>query len=346
MVIVIIYQLCKYKERWGLAVLALSWLVLAGCGSQEATPPPAVKTTLTADATIMAATHLIDKVMADSHTAAVTVTPGAALAPVTHTATPTPNAALTEVAMQQQVATSVAATIMAAPSATAGATATLLPTSTPEPTATIPFVPSATSTMLPASLPATFHPVSLRAAANASTEEGYVNPPLGFVQLGSVDFVLPQGRNSITTQAEPLPDYPTNVLLEVEHVTGVRAVYLLLTGGITRKETINVPIGQVVLHFQQEIYAVALIPGYNLREWKIYGDQNVTTFTDRNMQEVWRTANTHDDGVGIIDMLTVPVPARLQNYVLVAVEIVDQSQLATGSLNPAINILGVTVFGQ
>lgn len=121
----------------------------------------------------------------------------------------------------------------------------------------------------------------------------------------------------------------------------------MLTGGNTRRIYNNQVIGQIVLRFDNNLSAqVDLAPGWNLREWKIYGDHNVTWIEDMHTEQVWCGANRHDNGLGVIDMLTVPVPEDLSDRRLTAVEIVDRSAETVGSLDPAINIIGISVLGE
>lgn len=241
------------------------------------------------------------------------------------------------------------------PTATPPATATATPTHTPTPRATATptqrptNTPTMTVTPKPTVTPAplVFHPISLSTVANASTQEGYVQPPLGQVTLGGVSFHLPGGRNSVTTQAETLPDHPTTIPLTGLSIHAPQRVYLLITGGNTRRTFEGQQIGEVRLRFASgNIFTVALIPGKTIREWKTYGDHNVTTLADPAMQEVWRGGNTHDDSNGIIDMFTIALPAAYQTDTLTGIEIFDRSAQWVGSMNPAINLIGVTVLGK
>jgi hypothetical protein len=321
---------------------------------------------LTPDWTATAAAQLLDRALVDavatpnaidvSTFTAVTVTPTSPpMTAVDVSATDTANAAA--------LATAVAATLTAlptapatpAPSPTTDATATAyaLATAVAEQVATALMMrptPTATSTATP--LPTQvrtlrFHAVSLRSYANASTQEGYVSPPLGSVELGGVWFELPAGLNSITTQAEPLPDYPIRLVFSGLDIRSPRSVHLLLTGGNTRRAYADQVVGQLVLMFEDSspVY-VDLIPGWNLREWKMYGDHNVTWIEDAHTEQVWSGANRHDSGLGVIDMITVPLAENLSDGRLLAIEIVDLSVEIVGSLDPAINVLGISVLGE
>jgi hypothetical protein len=318
------------------------------------------------DWTATAAAQLLDRALVDAVT-----TPGIskestfAAATVTPTSPPmtTVDASATDVANAAALATAVVATLTALPTATptpapspttdATATAYALAKAVAEHVATALTVrptPTTTSTATP--LPTQvrtlrFHAVPLYPYVNASTQEGYVSPPLGSVELGGVWFELPAGLNSITTQAEPLPDYPTRLVFSGLDIGAPKSVHLLLTGGNTRRTYANQVVGRVVLMFDNNLSVrVDLIPGRNLREWKIYGEHNVTWIEDVYAGQVWSGANRHDNGLGVIDMLTVPVPEDLSDRRLAAVEIVDRSAETVGSLDPAINIIGISVLGE
>jgi hypothetical protein len=183
--------------------------------------------------------------------------------------------------------------------------------------------------------------VSLQGVANASTTEGYVDPPVGDVVLGGVRFSLGQG-GSVTTQASPLPNNPKSISLPV-NAQAPQAVYLLLTGGDLFARFAGQTVGRVRLVFADgQTHTVDLVAGQNLREWKLSAGV-VSRATDPAMAEVWRGANRFDASMAIIDMLTIPVPAGLQTGWLASVEVLDLSAETVGDLDPALNLLGVSV---
>lgn len=192
----------------------------------------------------------------------------------------------------------------------------------------------------------TFHTLSLISVANARTQEGYVDPPLNDVWLGGIKFHLPPGKNSVTTQAETLSSFPTKITLSDLDVSLAKSAYFLITGGNTKLKYKGNKVGEVRLYFEENRpYIVDLIAGQNIREWKLYGNRNVTSTLDRNVSEIWRGENTHDDGKGIIDMLTVDLPVAYHNDTLIKIELVDLS-INAGSMDPAINLIGITVLGK
>lgn len=226
-------------------------------------------------------------------------------------------------------------------------TETALPTSTPVPP-TPTDLPPPTSTPVPptptVALVERAFPISLARVANDSTQEGYETPPLGAVALGGVPFDLPSGRNSVTTQAEPLPTNPTFVVAEMQ-VERPQRVYLLLTGGNLYAQYQGRPLGLVRLRFSSgAVQEERLVAGHNLREWKIFDLATVATISAPNVREVWRTGSRHG-GTGVIDMLTIEVAPENRGSTLMAVELADTSMQDIGSMDPAVNWLGLTAVG-
>lgn len=229
-------------------------------------------------------------------------------------------------------------------------TATGLPTATLAPTTAppTPTEPPPTSSPVPPTPTlawvARAYPISIAGQANASTENGYEIPPLGQIELAGVLFDLPGGRNSVTTQAEPLPENPTLVSIPTQ-IERPQRVQLLLTGGDLFSQYMDQRIGVVRLRFASgATQEVSLTGGYNLREWKILDQATVATTTDPNVREVWRTAS-RDGGFGIIDMLTIDIASDNRSSTLVSVDVVDTSTQDVGSLDPAINLIGLSVIG-
>ena len=226
-------------------------------------------------------------------------------------------------------------------------TKAVLPTSTPVPPTPTDLSPSTSAPVPPTPLPAMVEhafPISLVHLANASTEEGYEAPPLGAVVLGGIPFDLPSGQNSATTQAEPLSANPT-VLAAESRVERPQQVHLLLTAGNLYAEYQNRPLGVVRLRFASgSVQEERLIAGYNLREWKMLDQATVATTSASSVREVWRTGSRHG-GTGVIDMLTIDVAPENRGSTLMAVELVDTSVQDIGSMDPAINWLGLTVIG-
>ncbi len=210
-------------------------------------------------------------------------------------------------------------------------------TPTPRPTAT----PAPTTQPPPTATAERFVAVSLSAIANAAITDGYVNSPLGDVTFSGVRFSLGKGQ-SVTTQARPLPDNPRSISLQVD-VLAPEAVYLLITGGDVFNRFAGQTIGRVRLVFSDgNTHAVDLVAGQNLREWKQSGDV-IGRAASPQLTEVWRGANRFDASPAVIDMLKIAVPPELQSGRLVRVEVIDLSAETVGDLDPALNVLGVSV---
>lgn len=217
------------------------------------------------------------------------------------------------------------------------------------PTDTVTPEDTPTSNTMPTPLVETFYfTISIAAVATNRTDGGYTDPPSGNTILGGILFNLPDGRNSVTTQAkaEAFKSNPTEIRLTNFGIKSPRSVHLLITGGSTSLAFKNKKVGEIHLIFSDnQSQSVDLIPGVNLREWKTYGDHNVTTTSAPNIAQVWTGENNFDSSLAIIDMLTINIPSNYQNSTLVAIEIYDTSEQTVGDLNPAINLIGVTVFG-
>jgi hypothetical protein len=121
-------------------------------------------------------------------------------------------------------------------------------------------------------------------------------------------------------------------------------VYLLITGGNLYAQYLNQTVGAVRLEFASGNHqSVPLVAGGNLREWKL--DTAATVRDNAQGIEVFSTPSRHG-GIGIIDMLTIPVSPDLQSGTLERIVVEDWSQRTLGSMDPAINLLGVTVRGR
>jgi hypothetical protein len=253
--------------------------------------------------------------------AAVQVAIDATLTAIAPTPTPTPN-------FDQLLAVAVAATLTAQPTVTSPA---IEATATPTPGVT-----GRTS--------ATYVTIPLTTVSNNSTEEGYIAPPSGSVRLGRVPFYLPTGTNSVTTQHEAAPRFPTSIVLTGLEIPQARGVFFLITGGSVRQSFDGQTVGEIILTFtQNQEHRVALVAGSNIREWKDCCGPNVATISASNVTTVWRGKNRFDGGTAFIDMLSITIPARYTQETLASIRVTDLSVSTVGSMNPAINLIGVTV---
>lgn len=181
--------------------------------------------------------------------------------------------------------------------------------------------------------------VPLGAAANGSLD--FTSPPTGDVTLGGVPFQL--SESVFKSQASPSPNggYPTSVLLSMD-VPQARRVHLLLNAGNGFSQFNGKTIGQVVAHCGGDSIPVTdLQLGQEVREW--HAANNVVSTASR-AQQVWSGALADfPDLTGYIDMLSLDLPSACQDGRLTAVEVIDSSASTVNSLDPALNLIGVTV---
>ena len=187
-----------------------------------------------------------------------------------------------------------------------------------------------------------FHFVSIKGLANSKLTDGYVNPPLGRVNLGGIPFDLGQGE-SIVTQAAPIPHHPEQLRFDVD-ISNPEAAYFLMTGGNLFSRFDGQPLGKIRFMFAGgQVYEVPLIAGKNIREWKHYQNNVVVSTTDPNVVEVWRGNNKFDTGIAVLDMQNINLPVSLHTQRLVAIEIWDETQYTVHDMDPALNLDGITI---
>jgi len=189
-----------------------------------------------------------------------------------------------------------------------------------------------------------FHPVSIADQATSSLSGGFEDWPRGRVMLGGVVFDIPAGENVVTTQAETLKGNPTKAVFELR-ISNPVEVHLLITGGNLYSRFMDQQVGIVRLEFENgQQQSFPLVAGRNLREWKLLDSSTVATVTSRDSQEVWRSASKHG-GDGIIDKLTLRITSQNQTSLLRRIVVSDTSSETIGSLDPALNLVGVAVLG-
>jgi hypothetical protein len=184
-----------------------------------------------------------------------------------------------------------------------------------------------------------YEPIPLGAAANEAS--GFASPPTGDVTLGGVPFQL--SERIFKSQAAPSPydDYPTRAVLETDVPRAHRLHLLINTGnGFARFE--GRPIGQVGVTCGGERLAVGdLRLGLELREWHLA--HNIV-YAAPHARQVWVGPQAGDPRLeGHIDLLSLDLPEACRESTLTAIEIVDTSAESVGSLDPALNLFGVTV---
>jgi hypothetical protein len=224
----------------------------------------------------------------------------------------------------------------AAPTATTGAGTAIASggvgkaTEPPPPTET----PLPTETPVP--VPA-FHTVSLTGVTNG--EFTFIDPPLGELTLGGVPFVI---DGQFKTQAVPPPNdtYPTEVVIQTDAPRAFR-LYLLVTAGDGFPQFAGRVIGGVYATCDgDEMHVADLVLGENLREWHSVGD---IVKQAPDAQEVWIGEIEGIGYDGHLDMQTVDLPEACTEGTLTAIRLTDVSVDTVGSMDPALNLAGVTV---
>jgi WD40 repeat protein len=178
----------------------------------------------------------------------------------------------------------------------------------------------------------------------ASTNTDLTRQPIGYATLEGIPFQL-SSRVFKSQASTPSHDfYPTSILLE-EDVPHAQRVHLLLNTGNGFTEFEGQVIGHVVAYCNNAPTVVAdLRLGQEVREW--HAAANVVS-TATHSRQVWSGYIWNTPGEkGYIDMLSLDLPTACQEGTLTAIEIIDTSVETVGSLDPALNLFGVTVETQ
>lgn len=207
-------------------------------------------------------------------------------------------------------------------------------TSTPIPTATIP----------PTIMPPSYLTISLADVANATLD--FQSPPLGEVRLGGIPFN--QSAQIFKSQASSAPhdSAPTSIQIETGADRASR-IYLLITTGNGFRRYESQVVGRVVAYCDGERTLVSeLRLGQEVREWQTREDDEVVS-TAPSAQEVWSGQRSDvPELTGHIDMLPLDLPDNCRRGRLDAVEVLDISADTVGSLDPALNVMGLTIEYQ
>ena len=184
-----------------------------------------------------------------------------------------------------------------------------------------------------------YQPIPLGSAANAPLD--LVSPPTGRVTLGGIPFELAKQVFKSQSESPPGDTYPTMVRIPAD-VPRASRLHLLLTAGNGFTQFEGEPIGRVVVTCDRETVLVTdLVLGRDVREW--HPADNVVDTTSRARQ-VWIDAVVdHPELTGHIDLVSYDLPEPCQGGTLTAIEVVDTTADTIGSLDPALNLVGVTV---
>lgn len=184
-----------------------------------------------------------------------------------------------------------------------------------------------------------YQPIPLSIAANA--ESDFASPPVGDMVLDNIPFRL--SEQIFKSQASSAPDdvYPTSILLPTD-VPYAQKLHLLINTGNGFAQFDGQAIGQVNVTCGGERMAVSdLRLGLELREWHLA--HNIV-YTAPHARQVWVGSQAGDPLLeGHIDLLSLDLPAACQEGTLTIIEIIDTSVETVGSLDPALNLFGVTI---
>lgn len=187
-------------------------------------------------------------------------------------------------------------------------------------------------------------------AQRSITGEVYRSFPFGEVTIGDIDFYIPESPpNFLTTQHKDFtgPTFP-NIATFSANIDSPNEVYLLINGGNTYKVFLGKIIGKIILSFTDNSSLTEdLTVGYNFRDWNLGVSFAVNTLDSQsNATEVTPSGSNiglHGEYPVAVDMLKITIPSEHKNKTLRNITLKDISSETVGSLNPAINLLGITV---
>ena len=248
--------------------------------------------------------------------------------------TQTEAASLTPATPESLIAAEATSRPAVLPTSTHAATLTPTATQTQLPTATATVTPSPTDTPVPVIV---FQPLELGSSANGSLD---FSAPQGEVQFNGIPFNI--GDKVFKSQASPAPHNvaPERIVVYASLPEPQRLHLLLNTGNGFNRFNGQI-VAQVIASCKGTPYVVRdLRLGEDVREW--HSAANVVS-TAGNSVQVWPENGSNSTSVGHIDLLSLDLPVECQQSQLDRVEILDTSAATTGSLDPALNLVGITV---
>ena len=187
-----------------------------------------------------------------------------------------------------------------------------------------------------------YQPIPLGITANARSD--FASPPVGDMALDGVLFQLTEQIFKSQASSTPNDGYPTSISLPTD-VPHAQKLHLLINTGNGFAQFDEQAIGQVTITCDDtEIPVTDLRLGQEVREWQLA--HNVI-YTASRARQVWVGARADQPHLeGHIDLLSLDLPAACQEGTLTAIEIIDTSAETVGSLDPALNLFGVTIEYQ
>jgi hypothetical protein len=195
-------------------------------------------------------------------------------------------------------------------------------------------LPTETATAIPDNV---FQPIPLQAVANGTID--FSAPPVGEVTLGDVPFQLSTSIFKSQASSSPFTNAPVRLPLAA-NVTQAQQLHLLLTLGNGFTRFADQVVGRVEIVCDDTLIVLAeLQAGVHVREW--HNGQGVITVAPL-ARSVWSEPIT-EDVRGTIDLLSLELPQICQDGRLTSIELIDSSTDTVGSLDPAFNLVGVSV---
>lgn len=184
-----------------------------------------------------------------------------------------------------------------------------------------------------------YQPIPLGTVANAPS--GFASPLTGQHTLGDIPFDLSAEIFKSQSSSPTDGDLPISVLFRADIPQASKAHLLLNTGnGLAQFE--GQIVGQIIAYCGDTSSSITdLRLGQDVREWHLA--HNVV-YTAERPQQVWTGALAeYPHLTGHIDLFSLDLPEACKSGSLTALEIADTSLDTVGSLDPALNLFGVTI---
>lgn len=182
-----------------------------------------------------------------------------------------------------------------------------------------------------------FQPIPLNALANGTID--FSSLPTGDVTLERIPFQLSQSIFKSQAESSLFAGASDRLVLTTD-IAQAQRLHLLLNLGNGFLKFADQVIGRVeVTCDNMLIVLVELQAGIHVREW--HNGQGVIA-TAPQVISVWRE-QISDDVRGTIDLLTLDLPPVCQDGRLTRIELIDSSAETVNSLDPALNLVGITV---
>ncbi len=210
------------------------------------------------------------------------------------------------------------------------------------------FLPESPLLTITPTMELAYRTVSIDNEANAPSN--FTSPPLGNVTFDGIPFSLSNQIFKSQAATSPYDINFTSLIIAVQ-IPRAHRLYLLLDAGNGFKEFEGKTIGQLWVNcnnapINAPILVSNLVLGREIREWQIINELLVTTVSYPNSSQVWIgefSGSGNQNIMGHIDMVAFDLPQSCQDSVLSQIKIDDTSATTVNSLDPAINVTGITV---